>query len=288
MGLGMVERMLHARFTVTAFDLDQKARASAEKLGAQTVDQIHDLVDENGTGRVVWIMVPHTVVDGVLEDVLIQLKKGDIVIDGGNSPYKLSVDRAARLKKKGIHYLDVGVSGGPKGARYGACMMVGGSTRIAKKLEPLFTALCVKDGYAHVGKSGAGHFVKMVHNGIEYGMMQAIAEGFAIMREADSFSIDLKKVSKVYSHGSVIESRLMDWMHDAFTEYGSELKKISGTAIGTGEGKWTVETAHELGIPDHVIHEAFLARKRSEKAPNYQGKVIMALRNQFGGHSIKN
>lgn len=286
MGLAMVERMLHAGYAVTAFDLNQKAREQAEKIGAQTVSELTELLQESTKPRTIWMMVPHTVVDIVIEDLLPKLKKGDLLVDGGNSPYRLSIKRAAMLKKKGIGFLDIGVSGGPHGARYGACMMIGGTKTNYAKIEDLVAALCVKDGYAHVGKSGSGHFVKMIHNGIEYGMMQAMAEGFSIMNGTKEFSLDLKQIAHVYSHGSVIESRLMDWMHDAFKEHGNALKAVSGTAIGTGEGKWTVKTAHELDIPDHVIHEAFLARKRSEKKPNYQAKIIMALRNQFGGHSI--
>jgi 6-phosphogluconate dehydrogenase len=213
------------------------------------------------------------------------LNKGDIVIDGGNSPYTETVRRNEELSKEGIEFVDVGVSGGPFGARNGACMMVGGEKETFILLEELFKELSVENGYGHMGKNGAGHFVKMVHNGIEYGMMQAIAEGFALMKNSE-FDVDLNEVTKVYNHGSVIESRLVGWLESAYQKHGIELDDISGEVSHSGEGQWTVEAAERLGISVENIKQALEFRINSKNNPSYTGKVVSALRNQFGGHDV--
>lgn len=287
MGFNMVKRLKSKGYDVTAFDVNEEARARAKRSGLKTVEFIHQLTELKGKPRVFWIMVPHTFVDDVIKGLLPNLKKGDIVIDGGNCPYKESIRRGAFFKKHGINFLDVGVSGGPEGALKGACMMVGGEKKIYKKLEPVFKALCVKNGYGYMGKAGSGHFVKMVHNGIEYGMMAAIAEGFAIMKAAKPFKLDLQEVARVYSHGSVIESRLIDWTQEGFKDYGNDLKAISGSAIGTGEGKWTTEAAKEFKVNDLVIMNAVKERDITQEKPSFVGKMIMMMRNKFGGHDIK-
>jgi len=235
--------------------------------------------------KLIWLMVPHKAVDGVIDEFIPHLKKGNTIIDGGNSFYKDSVKRHKKLKKLGIHFLDVGVSGGPEGARNGASLMIGGEKSDYEKLEHLWQDLAVPDGYGYMGKPGAGHFVKMAHNGIEYGMMQALAEGFAIMKKS-RLSLDLKKISEVYNHGSVIESRLTVWLKNAFEEYGENLDKVSGSVAQSGEGRWTVEAAKELGIPAKIIEDALKFRLKSQKHPSYTGKILSALRNQFGGHEI--
>lgn len=214
------------------------------------------------------------------------LKKGDTIIDGGNSNYKNTIIRAKKITKKNVAFLDAGVSGGPKGARYGASMMIGGKEKDFKKFKKLFIDLNVEHGYAFFPGHGAGHFVKMVHNGIEYGMMQSIAEGFDIVEKA-KFKLDLHKVASVYSHGTVIESRLITLMEKAFEDFGNNLKGVSGAAQESGEGAWTVATAHELNVPDKVLHESLRARRRSRKKPSFQGKLISALRFQFGGHDYQ-
>jgi 6-phosphogluconate dehydrogenase len=225
-------------------------------------------------------------VDDVIGELIPNLKSGDTIIDGGNSFYKDSVRRAKELETKGIDFLDVGVSGGPAGARNGACIMVGGKREVFEKFENLFKDLATEEGYSYMGSSGAGHFVKMVHNGIEYGMMQSIAEGFTILKNS-SFNLDLKKIADLYNHKSVVESRLVGWLEKAFKESGSELEGISGTAKQSGEGLWTAETAKEMNIPAPVIQASVDFRKESESHPSFAGKVLSAMRNQFGGHEVK-
>jgi 6-phosphogluconate dehydrogenase len=286
MGSNMVQRLLDTKHKVTVFDVNEKAVKSLVRKGARGVATIEELVDDLRGPKTVWVMVPQQFVDGVLAQLRPFLKKGDTIIEGGNSPYKFSIDRAKRFKKLGIFYLDVGVSGGPDGARNGACMMVGGNEGRYKKFKTLWRDLCVKDGYGYMGPSGSGHFVKMIHNGIEYGMMQSIAEGFDLMRSSKDFDLDLKSVTKVYAHGSVISSSLIDWLGVGFKKFGTDLVEVSGAAKGLGEGKWTSEFAHQLGVPDKVIHDAVRARGRSRKKPSYQGKVVMVLRHMFGRHDV--
>lgn len=288
MGKNMVTRLLVKKHRVSVFDVNQSAVRVLTRKGAQGGESIKEMLDNlPKKNRVIWIMVPYKFVDSVLDELTPLLKRGDLVIDGGNSPYQDSIRRAKKLKTRGIGFLDVGVSGGPKGALNGACLMIGGEKKDYDRLSKFWKDLAVKDGYGYMGGSGAGHFVKMVHNGIEYGMMQAMAEGFDIMKHSRGFDIDLESVAKVYNHSSVIESRLMGWLHSAFKKHGTDLKPVTGRAIGTGEGKWTVNAAHCLGRIDKVIHESIKARYRSAKKPSFQGKIIMAIRNQFGGHSIK-
>lgn len=235
--------------------------------------------------KIVWIMVPHMVVDEVLDSIKPLLNKNDIVIEGGNSFYKKSIERAKKITELGMHYVDVGVSGGPSGARSGASMMIGGDKSIVKELNMLFYDLCVENGFAHMGDSGAGHFVKMVHNGIEYGMMQAIGEGFELMKNS-GLHLDLQSIADVYNHGTVIESRLIGWLSQAYKEHGVELDSISGKVNHSGEGLWTVETAKELGIPVENIKQSLDFRIQSQENPSYTGQVVSALRNQFGGHDV--
>jgi glucose-6-phosphate 1-dehydrogenase len=250
--------------------------------------------------RVVWLMVTAgKPVDELLfgksgtkkqsvKDVGLaaQLRRGDIVIDGGNSFFEDSMRRAELLAKRGIKFLDVGVSGGPGGARNGACMMIGGDRAAFETLEPLFAEACVPLGYEFFGKAGAGHFVKMVHNGIEYGMMQAIAEGFALMNRAP-FKLDLARIAKLYNHGSVIESRLIGWLESGYQKFGQELRDISGSVAYTGEGEWTIRTGKKWKMKLPVIEDSFKFRVHSGAAPSYMGKILSTLRNQFGGHKAE-
>ena len=235
--------------------------------------------------RLIWLMVPHTAVDTVLAELTPLLQAGDVVIDGGNSFYKESMRRGAELAKKGIHFMDAGTSGGPRGAREGACTMVGGDKDVFDAHEELFKDISVPDGFAYMGKVGAGHFVKMVHNGIEYGMMQAIGEGFEVLKSS-AFDLDLVRVADLYNHQSVIESRLIGWAKSAFESHGTDLKTISGKVSHSGEGLWTVETAKELGVPIPIIEGSLKFREDSQKNPSYTGQVVSALRNQFGGHQV--
>jgi 6-phosphogluconate dehydrogenase len=286
MGFNMVERLLETRHEIVAFDRNADAIKAVKSKGAQTADTLAALVAALPSPRLVWIMVPHQAVDAVLKDLTPHLTKGDVVIDGGNSPYKESIRRSHELEAKGIEFLDAGVSGGPAGARSGACIMVGGKKEVFQKFDGLFRDLSVPDGYGYMGKSGAGHFVKMVHNGIEYGMMQALAEGFAVMKASD-FGLDLMKITDVYNHKSVIESRLVGWLQGAFEQYGEDLKDISGSAAQSGEGLWTVEAGKDLGVPMPIIQGSLDFRLQSQKSPSYTGKLVSAMRNQFGGHEVK-
>jgi 6-phosphogluconate dehydrogenase len=286
MGFNMVERLLEKGHEVVAYDRSPDAIKTVKSKGAQTVVDLAALVAALPSPRLVWIMVPHQAVDTVLRELAPNLAKGDVVIDGGNSPYKDSIRRSLELEAKGIDFLDAGVSGGPSGARTGACIMVGGRKEIFQKFESLFRDLSVPDGYGYMGRSGAGHFVKMVHNGIEYGMMQALAEGFAVMKVSD-FGLALTNITAVYNHKSVIESRLVGWLQGAFEQYGEDLAGISGSADQSGEGMWTVEAGKELGVPMPIIEGALDFRLQSQKQPSYTGKLISAMRHQFGGHDVK-
>lgn len=285
MGSNMVERLLEKGYAVVVFDKDTDAVANICKRGAQAAASIQSLAAELPAPRLVWLMIPYQAVEPVLQELLPFLQEGDTVIDGGNSPYKESIRRAAELEKNGIHFLDVGVSGGPGGARNGACLMIGGENELFEKCENLFGDLSADRGYGHMGGSGSGHFVKMVHNGIEYGMMQAIAEGFAVMK-ASPLHLNLVRVAELYNHRSVIESRLVGWLKEAFEEYGEDLSEISGSVSQSGEGLWTIDAAKELGISVPIIEGALNFRIESRKRPSYMGQIVSALRNQFGGHEV--
>jgi len=286
MGANMVERFLEKGHEVVACDRNVDAVKAAKNKGAQTVDTLAVLIAALPLPRLVWIMVPYQAVDEVLKELTPLLASGDVVVDGGNSPYRKSIRRAKELEARGIDFLDVGVSGGPAGARNGACIMVGGKKEVFQRFETVFRDLSVPDGYGYMGWTGAGHFVKMVHNGIEYGMMQALAEGFAIMKASD-FGLDLTQITDLYNHKSVIESRLVGWLQSAFEQYGEDLKDITGSDAQSGEGMWTVEAGKELGIPTPIIQAALDFRIQSQKNPSYTGRLISAMRNQFGGHEVK-
>ncbi|MBI5456971.1 decarboxylating 6-phosphogluconate dehydrogenase [Candidatus Kaiserbacteria bacterium] len=290
MGANMARQLVEKGWSVYGMDASQETTNKLEKEGVKGAYSAEELVSKLSAPRVVWLMVPA----GKPEDELLfgkngltkLLSKGDVIIDGGNSYFKDSMARAKKVSKHGITFLDVGFSGGPGGARHGGCLMIGGDRATFKKLEPLFKDLARKDGYQFFPGVGAGHFVKMVHNGIEYGMMQSLAEGFAMMKKSP-FKLDLTRVADIYNHGSVVESRLVGWLKDAFEAYGENLSAVSGSVGHTGEGKWTAETARAMGIPVKIIEDSFKFRVRSAKKPSYTGKVVSALRGQFGGHSIK-
>lgn len=285
MGFNMVERLLEKKHEVLVFDKNEEAVRTISDKGATPVNSLESLTAALASPRLVWLMVPHQAVDTVLQELIPILQKGDTVIDGGNSPYKESMRRFQQMSERGIHFLDVGVSGGPSGARNGACIMVGGRKEIFRKYKNLFRALACKGGYAYMGGPGSGHFVKMVHNGIEYGMMQAIAEGFAVMK-ACPFDLDLTQIAELYNHKSVVESRLVGWLHNAFAQHGENLDDISGSVSQSGEGSWTVEAAQELGVPVPVIEGSLNFRIQSQAHPSYTGQILSAVRNQFGGHEV--
>jgi 6-phosphogluconate dehydrogenase len=290
MGRGLVLNLMEQGWTVFGIDPSEEAVSELVGEGMVALESHADMLAAMSAPRLVWVMVPSgDIVESVLlgsdDSMLNTLEAGDIVIDGGNSQYTHSVRRGAAFAEKDIEFVDAGVSGGPGGARNGACIMIGGSSETFAQIEELFADLSVDEGYAHFEGAGAGHFVKMVHNGIEYGIMQAIAEGFAVMK-ASEFAPDLEKVAHVYQHGSVIESSLVGWMKQAFTDWGQDLDTISGEVSASGEGLWTVEAAERLGIPVDVIKRSLDFRTESQGNPSYMGKLVSALRGQFGGHPV--
>ena len=301
MGANVARQLNEKGWGVIASNRSQDPVAAIAKEGIETAPSLGEMIvklpkSSRDNPRVMWLMITAGRANDELifgknnrggeDSVVGHLKRGDIMIDAANAFYEDTVRRAKLLKKKGIYLMDVGFSGGPGGARHGGSLMIGGEKKIYDYLEPLFRDLSVPDGYAHFGDAGAGHFVKMVHNGIEYGMMQAIGEGFAIMKKS-KFKLDLEKVANVYNHGSVIESHLVKWLEEAYQIYGQDLKTISGSVAYTGEGEWTVKTGKKLKVPTPVIEDSFKFRVRSKRSPSYIGKVLSALRNRFGGHSIK-
>jgi 6-phosphogluconate dehydrogenase len=284
MGLNLGENLIDHEFEVVAYDLNQSAVEEMSRYGATGVRSYRELTSSFDAPRIVWVMVPHSVVDTVIQEVKGFLDEGDIIIEAGNSHYKESIRRANELKERGIRFMDVGTSGGTDGARLGACYMVGGEPDAWDMIEPIFKAISVKNGYLYVGKVGSGHFLKMIHNGIEYGMMAVIGEGFEVL-EKSSFEFDYEKVARVWNNGSVIRSWLMELTEQAFSK-DSKLEEIRGIMHSSGEGKWTVEEALNLQASTPVIAMSLLSRYRSLEDDTFTGKVVAALRNEFGGHSV--
>ncbi len=286
MGANLARRLMEKKWRVVGFNRTAADTKEMEKKGLTGAYSLKEVVEKLTSPRIIWVIVPAgKPTEDILDELAKYLEKGDILIDGGNSFYEDTIRRASKIERKGVHFLDVGTSGGPGGARTGPCLMIGGRKEVFRKIEPFFRELALPGSYGYFGKAGAGHFVKMVHNGIEYGMMQALAEGFAVMKKSP-FKLDLKKVADVYNHRSVIESRLVGWLKDALEIFGEELNEVSGMVSHTGEGAWTVKTAKKLGVPVPIIKGAFDFRIKSVKNPSYTGKILSALRNQFGGHSI--
>ncbi len=286
MGFNMVEHLLDLGHEVVAYDVSAEAVASIAAKGATAASSLQHLVGELDAPRVVWMMVPAgRPVDAVIDGLAPFLKVGDIVIDGGNSRYTDTVARAEKLRQQGIRLLDIGTSGGLDGARHGACMMAGGEREAYAVVEPMVRDLCVPNGYGYMGASGSGHFVKMVHNGIEYGMMQAIGEGFDLLR-ASGYDLDNETVARVWSNGSVIRGWLMELAGKAF-EQDNDLGWLGGKVADSGEGRWTVEAAVELGVAVPIISGALFERFRSQSEENFSDKVVAALRHGFGGHAVQ-
>ncbi|MBI5554158.1 MAG: decarboxylating 6-phosphogluconate dehydrogenase [Candidatus Diapherotrites archaeon] len=286
MGKNLVLNLMDHRHEVIVFNRTYEKALEMKSHGALPVKTLKELAENTGKpgSRVIWLMITAgTATQEIINELIPFLSKGDTVIDGGNSHYKDSVSNAQKLEAKGIEFLDIGTSGGLTGARNGACLMIGGKKETFRKLEPLFKDISVPEGYAYCGKSGSGHFVKMVHNGIEYGMLAAIGEGFEIIHEYDP-AMDQKAIARVWNHGSVIRGWLMELMEEAFRKDPS-LKEFSHVMGHSGEGKWTVDTALELGVPAPVITLSLLSRFRSFQQAPYGGKVVSALRYGFGGHT---
>ena len=286
MGFNLALNIHHHQHEVIAFDLNNASVKAIGEKGVKTVSSLENLLSSFKGKKVIWLMIPAgDAVDKTLEAMKGSLKPGDIVIDGGNSFFKDSIRRADALSKSGIHYLDCGTSGGTEGALHGVCAMIGGNKEAFDFCEPLFKDIAVQNGYLYCGKSGSGHYVKMIHNGIEYGMMQAIAEGFEVMHKSD-FNLDLKKVAGVWNHGSVVRSWLMELTENALSK-DPKLDSIKGIMHSSGEGKWTLETAMENQIATPVIALSLLMRYRSLQEDTFSGKIVAALRNEFGGHAVE-
>ncbi len=288
MGGNMVERLMRHGHKLVVYDRSDEAMAKYEKLGASRAGDLAEVVRGLATPRVIWIMVPAgDPVDQTIASLVPALSPGDIIIDGGNSNFHDTIRRGQQLAKSKIELIDSGTSGGVWGLENGYCLMVGGTDAAVKHCEPIFAALAPENGYAHVGPIGAGHYVKMVHNGIEYGMLQAYAEGYEILHASKIFpEIDLKQVAEVWQHGSVVRSWLNELAASAFARDAS-LADLKGWVADSGEGRWTVQEAIDLDVPAPVITLSLQARFRSRQTDSFGAKVIAALRNEFGGHAVQ-
>ncbi len=284
MGLNLGQNLIDNKHEVVAYDVNPSAVDEMTKYGASGVSSYKELVESLEKPRIIWIMVPHSVVDSVIDEVAPFLDKDDIVIEAGNSHYKESIQRYNDLKKIGVRFMDAGTSGGMEGARNGACYMIGGDPEAWEVVEPIFKDTAVENGFLYAGKAGSGHYLKMVHNGIEYAMMAAIGEGFEVLEKSE-FDYDYEKVAKVWNNGSVIRSWLMELTENAFSK-DAKLDEIQGIMHSSGEGKWTVEAALDLQTATPVIAMSLLMRYRSLENDTFTGKVVAALRNEFGGHAV--
>ncbi|MFH1998842.1 MAG: phosphogluconate dehydrogenase (NAD(+)-dependent, decarboxylating) [Planctomycetota bacterium] len=286
MGANMVERLLQHGHEVVAFNKTLDKVEEAVQKGAQGASSRKDLVRQLPTPKVVWIMVPSGApVDENIDELLGLVGKGDILIDGGNSNWRDTQKRAARILAKGVQLIDCGTSGGVWGLKNGYCLMYGGEKKACEHVEPVFKALAPENGYIRCGDHGAGHFVKMVHNGIEYGMMQAYAEGFEIMKKSP-FDLDLRAVSQAWQHGSVVRSWLLELAESALSQ-DPGLDNLEAFVSDSGEGRWTVQAAIDFDVPAPVITQALFARFQSRDKDSFAMRMLAALRNQFGGHAVK-
>lgn len=286
MGYNLVLNLLNHQHEVVAFDMNNEAVQNAEQEGAIPASSLEQLVHSLETPRIVWVMVPAgPAVQSVVDTLIPLMAPGDIIIDGGNSHYKDSLSLAEQCAAHHIHFFDVGTSGGVEGANNGGCFMIGGDESVFRTIEPIFKDIAVDRGYLYAGKHGSGHFLKMVHNGIEYGMMQAIAEGFELL-DKSPFDYNFEDVARVWSNGSVIRGWLMELTENAFSK-DPKLEGIRGVMKSSGEGKWTVETALDLQASAPVIALSLFMRYRSLEADTFHGKVVAALRNEFGGHAVE-
>src|SRR5919201_2595375 len=287
MGGNMTERLLRGGHSVVAYARDPASVERYAKLGAVGASSLSDVVSKLKAPRVLWIMVPAgDPTDQVIRELQTMLSEGDIIIDGGNSNFRDTMRRARDLDARGIQFIDSGTSGGIWGLENGYCLMIGGEKRAVLRCEPIFKTLAPPNGCAHVGPSGAGHYVKMVHNGIEYGLLQAYAEGYEILHASKDFDLDLKQISAVWNRGSVVRSWLNELAERAFAKDG-DLAGLKGYVEDSGEGRWTVQEAIDLDVPAPVITLSLLTRFRSRQTDSFGAKVIAALRNEFGGHAVK-
>ena len=287
MGGNMVRRLIQGGHELIVYDQSAAAIKALAGKGTTAAKDVADVAGRLKAKRIVWLMLPAgPPVDTTIDQLVPHLSRGDILIEGANSNFHDSLRRAESLKANGIEFVDVGVSGGIWGLEAGYCLMIGASGSAFKHCEPIFRTLATPDGYAHVGPAGAGHYVKMVHNGIEYGMLQAYAEGYEILHASQDFTLNLGQVAKLWNHGSVVRSWLNDLAERALSRDG-RLSGIRGYVEDSGEGRWTVEEAMRLDVPAPVITLSLLARLRSRQEESFGAKLIAALRKEFGGHAVK-
>lgn len=286
MGMNMVTRLRRDQHRVVAYDRSSDLIKQAEGQGAIGSSSLADLVSKLSAPRAVWVMVPSGApTEETIQAVAALLQPGDTIVDGGNTRFHDDVRRAAELKKKGIHYVDAGTSGGIWGLQVGYCLMVGGENTAVKRLEPVFKTLAPENGWAHVGAAGAGHYVKMVHNGIEYSMMQGYAEGFELMSKSE-YKLDLARVADLWMHGSVVRSWLLELAAGALKD-DQKLEKLKGYVQDSGEGRWMIADAIEKDVPVPTLTTALFTRFRSRQDESFAEKMLAALRNAFGGHSVR-
>ncbi|EOH97750.1 phosphogluconate dehydrogenase (NAD(+)-dependent, decarboxylating) [Enterococcus pallens] len=285
MGLNMALNVMDKQWEVIGFDASSQARERADAATVQTVSTIEALLDSLDEQKIIFLSTPAgRITNSLVEDLLKALDKGDVIIDSGNSNFNDSLKNYQAAKEQGIHFVDCGTSGGMEGARNGACLMVGGDEEAVKIVEPFLKDLACEDGYLYSGKAGSGHYLKMVHNGIEYAMMQAIGEGFQLL-EASDYSFDLEKVANVWNHGSVIEAKLMELAEQSFAQ-DPHLDEIKGEVDASGEAKWTIEEALSLDIPVPTIALSLFVRNQSKISDSFSNKVVASLRHGFGGHAV--
>ena len=286
MGANMVRRLLRDKHRIVAYNRTAEKTKEIMTEGAEGAFSLAELVSKLAKPRAIWVMVPSgDATESMIDELLKVMEPGDTIVDGGNSNFHDSVRRHAKVKAAGLDFVDAGTSGGVWGLKVGYCLMVGGEPGPVKRLEPIFRSLAPEDGYLHAGGPGAGHYVKMIHNGIEYGMMQAYAEGFEILHASD-YKLDLAAIADLWNHGSVVRSWLLELAVSALSE-DQEFSKIKGWVADSGEGRWTVQEAIDRDVPAPVIALSLLSRFRSRQDESYQAKLLAALRNEFGGHAVK-
>ncbi|MCB0345145.1 MAG: decarboxylating 6-phosphogluconate dehydrogenase [Bdellovibrionales bacterium] len=286
MGANQVRRLLGGGHEVCGYDRSADVVKELAGEGMQPADSVEDLAAKLDSPRIFWMLVPQgDPIDNTITALKSKISPGDIIVDGGNSNFKDSMRRAAALKEHGIHYLDIGTSGGVWGLEFGYCMMIGGDKSAFQTVEPLLKTLAPKDGYLYIGASGSGHYVKMIHNGIEYALMQAYAEGFDLL-EACQFDVDMPAVADLWNHGSVIRSWLLELGARALKE-DPKLSELEGWVNDSGMGRWTAHESIDLSVPAPTITAALFARFRSRRSNTFSDRFLSALRNQFGGHAVK-
>jgi 6-phosphogluconate dehydrogenase len=286
MGTGLARRLIARGHAIVGYDLSREQVEQAARAGAAGAHSLEDLVQQLEAPRAVWVMLPHgDPTTQAIESLLRSLRPGDLLVDGGNSRYTDSVAHAVRCRERGVQFLDVGVSGGVWGAEDGFNLMIGGPAEAVARMQPVFESLAPSGGYAHVGANGSGHFVKMVHNAIEYAMLQAVGEGFECLRRSE-FDVDLRQVAELWQHGAVVRSWLLELLGRALAEEGNALDRVGDHVDDSGTGRWAIEYAVERGIPVPAFSVALYERFDSRMPKRFAHQVIAALRNQFGGHRV--